>query len=168
METLSQSIVVETSPLISLLKVDRVDLLSVYAKPMVCLNHVVLEITRRHQEERLEAAMSGGLLAEVALDSLDLVLAYNKLRDDRPSLGPGECASIIYASAFKLPLIVTDRGGLNEALRRKVVCITTEAVVVHNIKAGHLSVEAADELLGQWKLLGEGVTKAASFQDLLT
>jgi predicted nucleic acid-binding protein len=160
-------IVVEASPLISCLKIDRLDLLEVFACPLLCLNHVRGEVTYFGQDEKLTAALEAKRLEEVELTDLGHIVSYDSLRSLRPALGPGECASIIYAHAHEIPLIITDKVAKNEAKRRGVLCVTTEEMVVLNIRHDKLTVPEADELIAAWRAVGEGVTRVKSFAELL-
>lgn len=160
-------IVVEASPLISVLKIDRFDLLEVFESKLVCVNHVREEIAYFHQDAKLAALLDAKRIFEVELGSLDDIKSYDALRTGRPSLGPGECASVIYAQSNGSLLVITDKSARGEAKKRGVQCMTTEEVVVLNIQKGLLTVAEADALIVAWRAVREGVTKAKSFGDLL-
>ena len=157
----------DASPLVSCLKVGRFDLLEALSRPVVCVREVRAEILHFAQNQSIEPLIAAGRLAECALTGVNCLADYAALRGARPGPGAGECASIIYAADVNAPLVVDDRSAANEAGHRWITCITTAEVVVLNIQRGRLTVAEADGLIRAWAALGEIITRAASFGELL-
>ena len=91
MEEVSSSgeTVVEASPLISFLKVDRFDILEALYASLLCTDHVSGEVLLFRQRERLEALFAAGRIREVTLSDPAHLVEYARLTEESP-LGPGE------------------------------------------------------------------------------
>ncbi|RYZ61235.1 MAG: hypothetical protein EOP09_20220 [Proteobacteria bacterium] len=159
------TVIVDASPLISCLKIDRFELLEVFGCAPTCLNHVKSELTYFGHEEQLSKLIDAGRVLEAILDTPQLLREFADLHGNRTSLGLGECAAIIYAQNRSLPLVIADKAAINEAKRRRIQCVTTEEVVVLNIQRGSLTLTEADRLLEQWRAANEGVTQVRSFSE---
>lgn len=166
-EDASQQTLVEASPLISFLKVDRFDLLEAVSTNLLCTTHVTEEIRLFKQRERLGRLFAEGRIKEVILSEPLHLTEFAALIDQTP-LGPGEASSLLYAAYHNCSLVITDKKGIREAKRRGVVCITTQEVMVLSIQQGRLSVSEADVLLSQWKAMNEFPVTVGSFQELIT
>ena len=166
MEEASPRTVVEASPLISFLKVDRFDLLEVVGSNLLCTTHVTEEILLFRQIERLQVVFLEGRMREVSLSEPHHLVEYATLIEQTP-LGPGEASSLLYAAHNGCSLIITDKKGIREAKRRGVVCMTTQEVMVLAIQQNRLSIAEADAILIEWKALNEFPVVCESFQDLM-
>ena len=165
-DPLSGETVVEASPLISFLKIDRFDILESLCRTLLCTDHVCNEVLQFRQRNRLEALFEAGQIREVALSDPMHLAEYARLTEESP-LGPGEASSLLYAAYHGCKLVITDKKGIREAKRRGVTCITTEEVVVTAIRAGILTLIEADNLIETWKAMDEFPVTVTSFASLL-
>jgi predicted nucleic acid-binding protein len=156
-------ILVEASPLISFLKLDRFDLLEVLEKPLACTDFVRTEIQR--SREKLNEILTSGDLKEVPLENPHNLLEVEKMYDR--GLGRGEASSIVLAEANGYGLIMDDKWAQKVAMDRKVTLFTTADVVVHNIQSYKITLAEADEFIVQWKALGEFPISVKTFADLI-
>ncbi len=162
----SQQTLVEASPLISFLKVDRFDLLETVSAHLLCTTHVTEEIRLFKQQERLRRLFAEGRIKEVILSEPLHLTEFAALIDQTP-LGPGEASSLLYAAYHDCSLVITDKKGIREAKHRGVVCITTQEVMVLSIQQGRLTVAEADALIIEWKAVNEFPVSCTSFQQLV-
>ena len=162
----SAKTVVEASPLISFLKVDRFDILESVCSNLLCTEHVTGEILLFRQQERLNKLFQEERIREVSLSDPMHLLEYAQLVEQTP-LGPGEVSSVLYAAYHDCMLVITDKKGIREAKRRAVTYLTTQEVMVLAIRKGTLSLTEADALIVQWQLLNEFPVTITAFQTLL-
>jgi predicted nucleic acid-binding protein len=155
-------ILVEASPLISFLKIDRFDLLQVLETPLACTDFVQEEIQR--PREKLEEILASGLLAEIPLDTPQHLLEVENLYDR--GLGRGEASSIVLAQAEGYGLVMDNKRAQKVATARNIKVITTAEVIVLNIQRGNISLNEADGFIEQWKVLGEFPVSVQTFADL--
>jgi predicted nucleic acid-binding protein len=158
--------VVEASPLISFLKIDRFDIIESVCPTLLCTDHVSGEVLLFRQRERLEALLAAGRIREVTISDPTHLAEYARLTEESP-LGPGEASSLLYAAYHGCRLVITDKKGIREAKRRGVACITTEEVMVHAIQSGILTLIEADHLIVMWKALDEFPVTITSFASLV-
>ncbi len=156
-------ILVEASPLISFLKLDRFDLLEILEKPLACTDFVRTEIQR--PREKLNEILISGDLKEVPLENPHHLLEVEKMYGK--GLGRGEASSIILAAANGYGLIMDDKRAQKVAMARKVKLFTTADVVVRNIQSYKITLTEADEFIVQWKALGEFPISVKTFADLI-
>lgn len=159
--------VVEASPLISFLKVDRFDILEALYPTLLCTEHVSGEVVLFHQRERLLALLERGRLQEVSLTQPAHLAEFAHLTEESP-LGPGEASSLLYAAHYGCRLIITDKKGIREAKKRGVVCVTTQEVMVTAIRSSVISLADADALIETWKSLNEFPVIVSSFAPLIS
>jgi predicted nucleic acid-binding protein len=156
-------ILVEASPLISFLKLNRFDLLEIIEKPLACTDFVQAEIKR--PREKLDEVLGSGLLKEIPLEDphhlLEIEQMYNR------GLGRGEASSIVLAEANGYGLIMDDKRAKKVAIARNVNLFTTAEIVVLNIQSGRITLHEADEFIDQWKKLGEFPVSVRTFADLI-
>lgn len=157
--------VVEASPLISFLKVDRFDILEALYPILLCTAHVSGEVVLFHQRERLLALLESGRLREVSLTEPAHLAEFAHLTEDSP-LGPGEASSLLYAAHNGCRLIITDKKGIREAKKRGVLCVTTQEVMVAAIRIGVISLAEADALIDAWKALNEFPVAITSYREI--
>lgn len=158
--------VVESSPLISFLKVDRFDILEALYPALLCTEHVSGEVVLFHQRERLLALLKNERLHEVSLTEPAHLAEFAHLTEESP-LGPGEASSLVYAAHYGCRLVITDKKGIREAKKRGVICTTTQEVMVTAIQRGVISLADADALIDAWKALNEFPVTVSSFESLL-
>ncbi|NJM74857.1 MAG: hypothetical protein HC852_02660 [Acaryochloridaceae cyanobacterium RU_4_10] len=156
-------ILVEASPLISLLKLDRFDLLAIFGKPLACTDFVRAEIQR--PREKLNEILANGLLQEIPLHNPQHLLEVEKLY--ARGLGRGEASSIVLSQAEGYGLVMDDKRAQKVAKACKVKFVSTADVVVLNIRHGNISLVEADGFIHQWKALGEFPVSAKTFADLM-
>lgn len=157
-------ILVEASPLISFLKLNRFDLLEVLETPLACTDFVRAEIKR--SREKLDAILTSGLLAEIPLELPQHLLKIEKLYEK--GLGRGESSSIVLAQAEGYALVIDDKRAQKVAIARNIKVITTAEVIVLNIQRGNITLNEADGFIEQWKILGEFPVSAQTFADLIS
>jgi len=155
-------VVIEASPLISFLKVDRFDILEALYPSLVCTEQVIHEVVLFHQRERLIAIIDAKRLREVSLSNLQIIAEFALLTESSP-LGPGEVSSLLYAADTGCKLIITDRKGIREAQRRGVSCISTQDILVSAIHQGIVSLEEADALITTWQAMNEYPVSVPTF-----
>jgi predicted nucleic acid-binding protein len=153
-------ILVEASPLISFLKIDRFDLLEILETPLACTDFVRAEIQR--PREKLEEILASGLLVEIPLETPQHLLDVEKLYER--GFGRGEASSIVLAQAEGYGLVMDDK---KVAIVRNIKVITTAEVIVLNIQRSNITLNEADGFIDQWKVLGEFPVSAKTFADLI-
>jgi len=158
-----QVTVIEASPLISFLKVDRFDIVEALGGEFVCTSHVRAEVVHFRQQASLDALLAACRIAEVDLDAPVWLAEYARLFEEMP-LGAGEVSSVLYAQCHRCPLIITDRKGIREARRRGVTCVTTEEVMLRAIAEQYITDDEADRLLAEWAALDEFPMTRTSFK----
>ena len=156
-------ILVEASPLISFLKLDRFDLLEILDKPLACTDFVRAEIQR--PREKLGKILASGLLKEIPLENPQHLLEVEKLY--ARGLGRGESSSIVLAQAEGYGLVMDDKRAQKVAKAYNVKVISTAEVVLLNIQRGNITLVEADGFIAQWKTLGEFPVSAKTFADLV-
>jgi predicted nucleic acid-binding protein len=156
-------ILVEASPLISFLKLDRFDLLEILNKPLACTDFVRAEIQR--PREKLVEILASGLLKEIPLENPQHLLEVEKLY--ARGLGRGEASSIVLAQAEGYGLIMDDKRAKKVAEACNVNVVSTAEVVVLNIQYGNTTLIEADGFINQWTTLGEFPVFAKTFADLI-
>lgn len=156
-------ILVDASPLISVLKLGRFDLLEILTTPLACTDFVQAEIKR--PQEPLKMLLSENRLKEIPIVDPSMLLEVEQLYQQ--GLGRGEASSILLAHHHGYPLILDDKQARKKALLRQVVLYSTAEIIVRNIKAGVLTVAEADDFILQWRLLGEYPVSCTTFNELL-
>jgi predicted nucleic acid-binding protein len=154
---------VEASPLISFLKIDRFDLLEVFQTPLACTDFVRAEIQR--PRDKLDAILKSGLLIEIPLATPQHLLEVEKLYER--GLGRGEASSIVLAQAEGYGLVMDDKRAKKVATARNIKSTTTAEVIVLNIQRGNITLNEADGFIEQWNVLGEFPVSAKTFADLI-
>lgn len=160
------AILVETSPLISFLKVSRFDLLEQFGTPICCTAEVIGEVLHFPQRDPLEALLDAGKLLSVAIDHPDDLLDFVTLTTPPNPYGPGEVSSILYAARNGTDLIITDKKAVREAKKRKVTIMSTQDVILRAIDSNILSVQDADHLIDYWITMNEFPVEVKSFSEL--
>jgi predicted nucleic acid-binding protein len=156
-------LLVDASPLISFLKLDRFDLLEIQGKPLACTDFVRAEIQR--SREKLDEVLASALLKEIPLENPQHLLEVEKLYER--GLGRGEASSIVLAQAEGYGLVMDDKRAKKVAKACNVKVISTAEVVVLNIQRGKTTLIEADGFIGQWKTLGEFPVSVKTFADLV-
>jgi predicted nucleic acid-binding protein len=157
-------LLVDASPLISFLKLNRFDLLEILDKPLACTDFVRAEIQR--SREKLDEVLASGLLKEIPLENPQHLLEVEKLYEKR-GLGRGESSSIVLAQAEGYGLVMDDKRAKKVAKACNVKVLSTAEVVVLNIQRGNTTLIEADGFIDQWKILGEFPVSVKTFADLV-
>lgn len=100
-------LVADTSVLVNLAVLDRLDLFAATGFEAHVPNHVVAEMTRQHQRERLVAAMAAGHLTEMEITELAELSEYAGLRK---RFGDGESAAMAVAFTRGWMIAVDEAG----------------------------------------------------------
>lgn len=160
------AILVETSPLISFLKVSRFDLLEQFVVPVCCTAEVVAEVLYFPQQGALEALLKAGKILSVDLQHPDDLVDFASLTTPPNPYGPGEISSILYAARSGIDLIITDKRAIREARKRKVTVMSTQDVILKAIDSGKMSIQDADDLISLWVTLNDFPVEVKSFSEL--
>lgn len=157
----------DSSTLINFLRVGRKDLLTALPYRLLVTDVARREILERYQSEQLEEALILGEFSIVELVDLPDLQAAGQL--EAQGLGAGEAFSIVAAYKLGATLGIDDRTARNVALRQypSLVCVTTQDLVLSNIREGTLSVAEADALKELWRTRHRFALKLASFADLM-
>lgn len=160
----------DSSVLINFLAVDRVDLLASHpGHHFLITPHVQAEITEHYpaQVQRLLGALSAGALEGTRVESMEELLLFAQFVAD--GFGAGESAAIAAAIHRKLPLAIQDHAARKRAVRHAsgLSVLTTEDIIVAQIRATALTLEAADAIKAAWETSHRFRIKAKSFRDLL-
>lgn len=140
-------VALDSSVLINFLRVDRLDLLATLpGYEFVVPEQVVLEITYPEQAPVLEKALERGLLRKEISTAPDEIARYAEFKR---VMGRGEAACLAIA-ATRGWSVAADEGGrfrrlATERLGRGRI-LNTPGILVLSIRAGHLTIEEADEL----------------------
>ena len=150
MANVRTSCLLDSSVLINFLAVDRVDLLAGHvALHFLITPHVQSEITEHYpgQVARLLKALSSGGLEGTRVEWLDELALFAQIVTD--GFGAGEAAAIAAAVQRKLPLAIQDVAARKRAaqIAPSLTIVTTEDIVVAQIRADVLTIEAADALM---------------------
>jgi predicted nucleic acid-binding protein len=156
-------ILVEASPLISFLKLDRFDLIGILNKPLACTDFVQAEVHR--PREKLDVILTSGLLKEIPLEEPQHLLAVEKLYER--GLGRGEASSIVLAEAYGYGLVMDDKRAQKIAKDCNIKLVTTAEIMVLNIQSGSITLAEAEEFIDLWKTLGEFPVSVKTFADLI-
>ncbi len=155
---------VETSPLISLLKIARADLLAVYGPRPTCTDSVRAEVTK--QKEALDQTIEDGLLSEFRITNANQLERIECLRSGPPSLGAGEASSIILAEALCVTLLIDDRNARKAALDLGIHIRSTAELLVTVEECGLANAEQINEILKKWADVQEFAVNSKSFTEL--
>jgi predicted nucleic acid-binding protein len=157
----------DSSVLINFLRIDRTDLLIAVATRRLVTDVVRQEIRVRYQSDRLEAAITRGEFEEVTLTDLADFQAAAKLQ--AAGLGAGESFSIVAAQKLGAALAIDDRKATGHAERAypALRCLTTQDLMLKNIRMGTLHVAEADAIKEDWHLHHRFTLRIASFAELL-
>lgn len=146
-------VVLDTSVLINIIVVDRLDLPgSDPGHHFVITEHVREEITDEFPMEkaRLERAISKGQIQQTRVDHPEeLVLFAELLSEGR--LGIGECSAMALAHHRDALLGMDDRRASLEAKNRGISVLGTQDLMIDWIRKSLLTVETADEIKRAWE-----------------
>lgn len=159
----SPYIVVDASPLISFLKINRVDLLNIYQSKLVCTDFVYDEVTQ--QPDGIQRLVLSGALEKIVVDDpkhlLEIEALYSK------GLGRGEASSMILSKRLGCKFLVDDKGAKKRARKKGIAILSTAETIVSNIRKGSLTLHEADSFIQVWKSMGEFPVTVKSFRELL-
>ena len=160
--------VLDTSILLNFVKVGHVGLLGRLGAPALLLDQVLVEVIRPAQRAAVETAIAAGALKLESVTDLAEVALFAELRS-AGRLGSGECAVLAVALNRNLIAGLQDRKARAEAERRhsSLQLCQTEDLVLRLVRAGHLALEEADQLLVEWATKHRFTSRLTSFRDLL-
>lgn len=156
-------LLVDTSPLISFLKIERFDLLGVLEGSLACTDFVQAELKR--PREAFEDVLACKKIKEIPLTDTSLLLEVERLYEK--GLGRGEASSIVLAEHQGCGLLMDDKRARKEASKRNITLYSTADIIVQNIQADSLTLVEADRFIARWRSLGEFPVSCKSFKDLL-
>jgi predicted nucleic acid-binding protein len=157
----SSLILVETSPLISFLNIDRFNLLGVLKTPLACTDFVRAEVLQ--SQKKLNETWASGFLSEVPVETPQHLLEVEKLYER--GLGRGEASSIVIAQAEGYDLLIDDKQAKKIATARGVKIISTAEIIMLNIQLGNIMLKEVDGFIEQWKAISEFPISAKNFVD---
>jgi predicted nucleic acid-binding protein len=163
--------IIETSVLVNFLKIDRTDLLAKHALYQFVVPHAVRnEVTRHYaaQVARLDAAFAAGQLLpddppeSTDPDELATFAAMSSLK-----IGNGEKAAIAAARTRGLPLAMDDQRAWkrSKAFSAGIPPEDTVTIIVSLVKAGVLTVAAADAIKADWRASHNFTLRFRSFAE---
>ena len=163
-------VITDASVLINFLVLDRTELLAhLPGHRFVVTDHVRAEVSAHYpdQLQRLEQALSSGVLAEIAVTDLAEVQLFAQL--SAAGLGIGECSAIAVAANRKMVLAIDDKTAIKRvnALGLGPTILTTEQIVVLLIQQSILTIPEADAMKLDWELNHRFRLKFQSFADRL-
>ncbi len=129
-------LVADTSVLVNLAHLDRLDLFAATGFEAHVPNHVVAEVTRRDQRERLTAAIAAGHLKELEIVELAELTAYAKLRK---RFGEGESAAMAVAFTRGWAIAIDEGGPVRRIVVERIGqdhLLTTAALLTLAVHAG--------------------------------
>ena len=159
----SHVIIVDSSPLISFLKIGRIELLKVLEKELICTDFVRSEIFR--QKHEFDNLIKTGFFKEIQIENPQGLKGIEGLYNR--GLGRGEASSIILADSMQSTLLMDDIKAKKIANKRGINSISTAEVVVKNIQLSNISLHEADNFIHQWRTMGEFPVRIHSFKELL-
>lgn len=159
-----ESVIIEASPLISILKIERFDLFAVLPGCPVCTEYVCDDVREDAQKSRLNALLGCAMIREVKVIDLDQHTEINDLI--KRGFGYGEASSIVLAHHMSIPLVMDDKRALRVAHRLQIRVLTTTDVVAENIRCGNITVQEADQLIADWVAAKDFPVTVRSFQEL--
>jgi predicted nucleic acid-binding protein len=167
----SAIVVADTSVLINLLRIDRMDLIGRYPQRFLATDHVDAEITNHYpdQRARYHSAVASRLLDTCSVVDPAEVELFLRLRAAE-RLGAGECSALAVAIHRRYPIAINDNRAVKRAVRElgaKLEIVRTVDVMVTLIRAGVLDVRAADDIKELWVQQHRFRIKAVSFGDLV-
>ncbi|RUM09732.1 hypothetical protein [Rhizobium chutanense] len=150
---MSRILVADAGPLINFLVIDRADLFGLHPAKIMVTDHVVAEITESYpiQLARLRNALQQGMLYEQAIDQIQMVELFAKLRASG-RLGMGECSSIAFSHFTGSSILMDDRQAIKAAreLSSDTTIIGSADFIRELIALKHLSIAEADQILLRW------------------
>lgn len=155
---------VDASPLISFLKIERFDLLEALHHPILCTDFVAREVNR--PRDAFTALLSAQRIVEIPTTDPVQLLEIERLYEQR-GLGRGEASSIVLAEAKGCTLVLDDKNARKHALKRGIVLSSTAEIVVLNIQTGRLTLPEADSFIVKWHHLSEFPVLCKTFAELL-
>jgi predicted nucleic acid-binding protein len=148
------------------------DLIGRHPRRFLATDHVESEISHDAQRAAFLAAVAAGHLDTCTVTDTTEVELFLRLGPG-VRLGAGECSALAVAVHRGYAVAIDDNRALNRAFRSavlssaKIEIIRTPDVIVGLIRAGVLTVEAADRLKDEWAREHRFTIKTASFSDLL-
>lgn len=142
-------VVSDANVLINLAHVDRLDLCgSLEELEFVVPEEVIAEVSRPDQAAILQRALDAGHMERVVICDPAEIALYAELRD---SVGRGEAACLALARSRGWLVASDERGRFLRIAREQLGerrLLNTPGILVLAIRAGHLTVEEADQMKG--------------------
>lgn len=127
-------LVADTSVLLNLAVLDRLDLFAATGFEAYVPNHVVAEVTRQEHRARLEAALAAGHLTELAITGLAELTEYAGLRK---RFGDGESAAMAVAFTRNWTVAVDEAGPVRRIVLERLGTnhlLTTPALLTQAVR----------------------------------
>jgi predicted nucleic acid-binding protein len=134
-------LVADTSVLVNLAILDRLDLFAATGFEAHVPNHVVQEVLRREQRERLQRAFAAGQLTELEISDIAEMTEYAALRK---RFGDGESAAMAVAFARRWTVAVDEAGPVRRIVLERLgpaLLLTTPALLTRSVRLGVISKE---------------------------
>jgi predicted nucleic acid-binding protein len=131
-------LVADTSVLVNLAILDRLDLFAATGFEAHVPNHVLLELTRPEQRERVDLAVAAGHLRVLEITDIAEITEYAALRKQ---LGDGESAAMAVAFSRGWTVAVDDKAARRVALARlgADLLLTTPSLLTRAVHLGVLN-----------------------------
>jgi predicted nucleic acid-binding protein len=167
-------VVADTSLLVNVLRIDRMDLISAHPDMFITTEHVAAEILDSYpdQQARYRVARDAGHLVEQRVDDPAEVELFLRL-GRRQRLGAGERSAIAVAINRNQRLAVDDNRAIRRAVREArltgnpIQIVRTQDIIVQLIRHGILTLATADVIRTDWTHNHRFRLKISSFADLL-
>jgi len=160
-------LIADSSVLINFLSIRRLELLIGLPYKLLITDVVQEEIQRRHQSEQIDEAIASSRIEVVTFTDRGDLQVLGKLRS--AGLGMGEAVSIVAAAKFQAVLAIDDNKATKTALKTypELQILTTQEIIVLNIKRDALTIEQADAIKQEWATQYRFALKIASFRLLI-
>jgi predicted nucleic acid-binding protein len=139
-------LVADTSVLVNLAILDRLDLFAATGFEAHVPNHVVQEVIRPEQRERLDRALAAGQLTEIEITDIAEITEYAGLRK---RFGDGESAAMAVAFARRWAVAVDEVGPVRRIVLERLgpdLLLTTPMLLTHAVRLGVISKEEVPEI----------------------
>ncbi len=164
---------IETSVLISFLKIQRLDLLSKLDRELCITEEVNAEIRGDRypfQRQHLETHLEAGTISILRIELTETLVLKAKLRALGP-FGTGECSTVAKALELGLTCAMTDIDAIKrfKEFYPELRIVTTSDVFFEMLTEGLASVDEVDLVLPSWKFEAQNPIPGIniSFRELL-
>lgn len=143
-------VVADTSFLVNLLVIDRMDILAeLRGYAFRVPNHVVGEIEEEEQTNRLQTALANGTVEEIEITDLAEIALYSELR---AFLGDGESACVAVGATRQWVIAADEKGRLRREILERLgneYLLDTPGALVAALRAQIITVREAEAIRDQ-------------------